>query len=261
MRPRSPLVIALLFICALTIGVFGPRSEVPLTENILISSDAHVAGAAAPATTIAENAPLYRVTKVVDGDTFAVDMDGANVTVRLIGLDTPETVDPRKPVQCFGKEASEKAKEILVGASVRLEFDDSQGTYDKYGRLLAYAHLPDGTLFNKYMIEGGYGHEYTYDLPYKYQADFKAAEVVARGEKKGLWAADSCMETQAASLTAPSSAFARTKEYDCSRNAYNCSVFSSHAEAQYSFDLCVGTGNDIHRLDSDRDGRVCELLP
>ena len=141
-------------------------------------------------TAIPEN--TYPVTKVVDGDTLAVLMDGKSVTLRLIGLDTPETVDPRKPVQCFGKAASDKAKEMLAGKTVRLEYDTSQGTVDKYGRTLAYVFLPDGTFFNEYMISAGYGHEYTYKLPYKYQAAFKAAEKRAREEKRGMWADDSC---------------------------------------------------------------------
>ena len=119
-------------------------------------------------------------------------MNGTNVTIRLIGVDTPETVDPRKPVQCFGKEASDKAKQMLTGQRVRIEEDPSQGTYDKYGRLLAYIFLPDGTLFDEYLIAEGYGHEYTYDTPYKYQKEFRAAETDARVEKKGLWANDTC---------------------------------------------------------------------
>ncbi len=142
----------------------------------------------------------YPVARVVDGDTVIVRMDGANVTLRLIGLDTPETVDPRKPVQCFGKEASAKAKEVLAGKTVRLEMDASQGTYDKYHRTLAYVFLADpstplgasGISFNEFMIAEGYGHEYTYDLPYKYQKEFKAAEQRAREEKKGLWADGVC---------------------------------------------------------------------
>lgn len=142
----------------------------------------------------------YPVVKIVDGDTLAVLMNGKSVTLRLIGLDTPETVDPRKPVQCFGKAASDKAKEMLAGKIVRLEFDASQGTLDKYGRTLAYVFLPDpstslgtsGIFFNEYMISAGYAHEYTYNLPYKYQTEFKAAESRAREEKKGLWADDTC---------------------------------------------------------------------
>jgi len=134
----------------------------------------------------------YPVAKVIDGDTISIIKDGKTVTLRLIGLDTPETVDPRKPVQCFGKAASDKAKELLAGKTVRLEFDSSQGLLDKYGRTLAYVFLSNGTLFNEYMIAEGYGHEYTYNLPYKCQREFKEAESRAREEKRGLWADDTC---------------------------------------------------------------------
>jgi micrococcal nuclease len=149
-------------------------------------------------TTVKKPAPhieanmLYSVTHVVDGDTLDVDIAGEKERIRLIGLNTPETVDPRRPVECFGKEASAKAKDILTEQKVKIETDPSQGTRDKYGRLLAYIFLPDGTLFNKMMIEEGYGHEYTYHLPYKYQIEFKAAERTARELKKGLWADGVC---------------------------------------------------------------------
>ncbi|MBI4093957.1 thermonuclease family protein [Candidatus Kaiserbacteria bacterium] len=207
----------------------------------------------------------YRVTKVIDGDTFVVAMDGKNVTVRLIGIDTPETVDPRKTVQCFGREASEKAREILSDRLVRLETDPSQGELDKYGRLLAYAFPENGTNVASYLIAEGYGHEYTYNLPYKYQMGFKAAEERARANKRGLWADDACATINdlrgrysppAGSI--PTHALAT---YECSRNAYNCSDFSTQAEAQQAFESCGGSENDIHKLDSDRDGEVCEGLP
>ena len=135
---------------------------------------------------------LYSVTRVVDGDTVDVDINGETERIRLIGLNTPETVDPRRPVECFGKEASAKAKSILSGQKVKIETDPSQNSRDKYGRLLAYIFLSDGTLFNKMMIEEGYGHEYTYHLPYKYQTEFKTAETRARENKKGLWADGVC---------------------------------------------------------------------
>ena len=134
----------------------------------------------------------YQVEHVVDGDTIDILMNGKKVRVRLIGLDTPEIVDPRKPVQCFGRESSEKAKRLLAEKYVRIEMDASQDDYDKYGRLLAYIFLPDGTNFAEEMIAEGYGHEYTYRLPYKYQKEFKAAEQKAREEKKGLWSAGVC---------------------------------------------------------------------
>src|SRR3712207_834205 len=92
----------------------------------------------------------YEVVKVVDGDTLDVkNKEGITERLRLIGINTPETVDPRKPVECFGKEASNRAKTLLHGGTVTLEFDPTQDTRDKYGRLLAYVILPDGTNYNK----------------------------------------------------------------------------------------------------------------
>lgn len=136
---------------------------------------------------------LYKVISVTDGDTIKVSIDGETETLRLIGLNTPETVDPRKCVQCFAIEASDKAKEILTDKDVMLEADDTQGERDKYGRLLRYVFLEDGTFYNKYMIEEGYAHEYTYQSnPYKYQADFQTAEKNAREQNKGLWSSDTC---------------------------------------------------------------------
>lgn len=134
----------------------------------------------------------YRVLKVVDGDTLDVEINGASQRLRLIGIDTPETVDPRKSIQCFGKEASNKAKELLENNFVTLESDETQGEKDKYGRLLRYIFLPDGTNFNLFMIEEGYAHEYTYSTRYKYQDEFRQAEVNARNNNKGLWSPSTC---------------------------------------------------------------------
>ncbi|MFA5644364.1 MAG: thermonuclease family protein [Patescibacteria group bacterium] len=142
-----------------------------------------------------ENEELYEVYNVVDGDTIKVYINNNLESIRLIGLDTPETVDPRKEVQCFGVEASNKAKEMLSGKNVILKKDESQGERDKYGRLLLYVYLENGVLFNKWMIENGYGHEYTYNIPYKYQTEFQKAEKYARENKLGLWADNACVES------------------------------------------------------------------
>lgn len=138
--------------------------------------------------------PLYEVVSVVDGDTVKLNIDGTTETIRLIGIDTPETVHPTKPVECFGIEASNKAKQLLSGQTVSFEMDASQGTRDKYGRLLGYIILSNGSNFNELMIEQGYAYEYTYSIPYKYQADFKAAEQYARANGIGLWADGVCEE-------------------------------------------------------------------
>ena len=134
----------------------------------------------------------YKVTAVVDGDTIKVLVDGKTETVRLIGVDTPETKDPRKPVQCFGIEASNFSKKSLLSQSVRLVQDDSQQNRDKYGRLLRYIYLSDGTLFNQLLIASGYAYEYTYNVPYNFQTDFKAAAADAQLNQVGLWNNATC---------------------------------------------------------------------
>jgi len=144
---------------------------------------------------------LFEVVKVIDGDTITVKMDGKNETIRLIGLDTPETSDSRTGVQCFGKEAMAKLKSV-IGERVAIEKDAGEGERDKYDRLLAYIYSEEGLFLNKYMIEQGYAYEYTYDDPYKYQKEFKAAEVDAKAKKRGLWAPDACPEPKKAAPAA-----------------------------------------------------------
>jgi micrococcal nuclease len=148
--------------------------------------------AVAPNAAIPANAIAVTVKRVVDGDTIHVLLDNNDVTIRMIGIDTPETVDPRKPVQCFGKEASNHARQLLNGATVYLEIDDSQGDYDKYNRLLSYIWMSDGRMFNQVMIAEGYAFEYTYNRPYKYQAQFKDAQRNAQTQQLGLWAPTTC---------------------------------------------------------------------
>jgi micrococcal nuclease len=135
---------------------------------------------------------LAPVVRVVDGDTVVVDIAGHYETVRLIGIDSPEVVDPLKPVECFGKEASAEAKHVLQGEEVNVVMDPSQGERDKYGRLLAYLFLPDGENVNLHMIQAGFAYEYTYDQPYLYQEQFKAAQKEAQKERVGLWASSTC---------------------------------------------------------------------
>lgn len=137
---------------------------------------------------------MFKVAKVIDGDTIKVVVNNKEETVRLIGIDTPEVVDPRKPVQCFGIEASNKAKEILQNRMVILESDAASGDADQYDRLLRYVFLEDGTNVNKLMIEEGYAHEYTYkDNQYKYRNEFIEKEKEARENKRGLWADNACL--------------------------------------------------------------------
>jgi micrococcal nuclease len=154
---------------------------------------------------------LYSVIKVVDGDTIDVSINGTTERIRLIGINTPETVDPRKPVECFGKEASAKAKELLTNKKVYLEADPSQGERDKYNRLLRYVFFEDGTSFNLLIIKEGYAYEYTYDIPYKYQTEYKQAQKVAQSSKAGLWG-DICQNEATAVYIGPNMASSSNSE-------------------------------------------------
>lgn len=132
------------------------------------------------------------VTNVADGDTIRVDYQGESYSVRLIGVDTPETVDPRKKVECFGKEASEFTTQMLLYQSVILEQDPTQNDVDRYGRLLRYVKLKNGTHVNYELIKQGFAHEYTYEIPYQYQKEFQEAEAMARKSALGLWNPSIC---------------------------------------------------------------------
>lgn len=124
-----------------------------------------------------------KVIRVIDGDTIEIEGD---ITVRYIGVNTPETVDPRQTQQCFGKEASNKNKELVEGKLVRLERDISET--DRYGRLLRYVWLDD-LLINDYLVQEGFAQASSYPPDVKYQELFLKSQAAAQQNKKGLWAA------------------------------------------------------------------------
>jgi len=128
------------------------------------------------------------VSRVIDGDTIEIE---TGEHVRFIGVDTPETVHPKKSVQCYGKKASNKTKALLEGKDIYLEKDVSET--DRYGRLLRYLYIPnpdapEEVIFvNEYLIEQGYGVVITYPPDVKYHEQFLEAQRVAQEEKRGLW--------------------------------------------------------------------------
>lgn len=128
-----------------------------------------------------------KVVRVVDGDTIKVRIGRKVETVRLIGVDTPETVDPRRPVEYFGREASRFVKEMALGDRITLEPDPQCSNRDKYRRLLRYVYLEDGTLLNAEIIAQGYGHAYT-KYPFSRMKEFRRLERAARQGSLGLWA-------------------------------------------------------------------------
>jgi micrococcal nuclease len=168
MRWTAPLLLAF---AALTVGC---TSRAPSA-----TADTVPGGVRANATVVA----------LTDGDTISVRIDGHKDTVRLIGIDTPETKKPNTPVQCFGPEASKYTASLVpVGTPVRLERDTE--ARDVYGRLLAYVYRADDGLFvNLDVIRRGYARQLTISPNTAHEADFTAAVRAAQRAHIGLWAA------------------------------------------------------------------------
>ena len=140
--------------------------------------------------TLEQNQPgLYTINHYVDGDTIAVNMNGSVETVRFIGVDTPETHKPNTPVQCYGPDAAAHTKaQISKFGKVRLQADPLDTNRDRYGRLLRYVYLPDGTLMDEQIIQQGYGFAYL-SFPFEKKDQFAADEKAAQAAKLGLWGA------------------------------------------------------------------------
>lgn len=228
------------------------------------------------------------VKRVIDGDTVDVVTPSGKVErVRIIGLDTPEVVDPRKAVQCFGREASARAKELLpVGSAVTLQGDPTQDTRDRYGRMLAHVIIgaEDGASpnFAVRMIGEGFAHHYVYRKPSTWAGELAAAQADAEANGRGLWAAETCggqaypkhdLEDDAPPPASSAIAVGEEEEpatgsgtvsaFDASAfigqgDKFNCAAFENQAQAQAVLRL---DPRDPNRLDPDRDGVACETLP
>jgi micrococcal nuclease len=163
---------------ALLLVALGARAELPLS--------AALAGEQAV------------VAHVVDGDTVRVRLAQREVTVRLIGVDTPELRDRHDrsaPAQPFAREAASFTRSALSGRTVRLEYEAAE-RYDRYGRTLAYVFLADGTCFNRELVRQGYARAYV-RFPFARQEQFVADEQAARAARRGLWAQEENRDTGA----------------------------------------------------------------
>ena len=137
-----------------------------------------------PATDFSKDT-AYPVLSVIDGDTVNITYEGEKTSVRLIGVDTPETVHPSKPIEPYGKEATAFLKNLLKAESVYLRFDKEKT--DKYDRLLAYLYrAPDGLFVNLEIVRQGYGRAYT-EYPFKHMALFEHYGTRAEASEKGLY--------------------------------------------------------------------------
>lgn len=171
---------------------FVARPPQPSTRPVEVTSEA-----TSSSITGGEANSEYRVIRVIDGDT--IELEGGKRT-RYIGVDTPEIVDPTKPVECFGREASDENKKLVEGKMVRLEKDISET--DRYGRLLRYVYVGD-VLVNDALVRQGFAHSSTFPPDVKYQQKFMEAEREARENNRGLWAGCSLTNGSGSGLNLP----------------------------------------------------------
>ena len=189
------LVVAVLYASNLLPAQEPNWSPAKVTSTVPVSistSTIHVTSTMPLIVVTSTNAVVRRV---VDGDTIIVVYDGKEeeVKVRLLGVNTPESVDPRRGVQCFGEEASKYLKQLVEGKRVRLEEDPAADERDKYGRLLRNVVTEAGGDVNALLIQDGYANAYV-SFPQNKQrkADLKRFEAKAKGEQKGLWNPQTC---------------------------------------------------------------------
>jgi endonuclease YncB( thermonuclease family) len=195
---------------------------------------------------------IYKVTRIVDGDTIEVEKNNTKLPVRLIGVDTPELLTADKPAQCFAQQAADRVKQVLLDKDIYLESDPTQSDKDIYNRLLRYVILPDGTNFSKLLILEGFGHEYTFkNVPYKYQKEFLEAENIAKITKKGLWSPNACLTV---SITPTITQIAEQK-FSCDVKKIICSQMTNCSEAVFYLKTC-----GVARLDGNNDGIPCENI-
>lgn len=175
----------------------GNNQEKKETTNVISYEDKETQESSLPSQKENSTSTGVLVTRVIDGDT--IEIEGGQ-RIRYIGIDTPETSDPRTGVQCYGKEATSKNRALVEGKKVRLEKDVSET--DKYGRLLRYVFIGD-QLINEVLVKEGYAFSSPYPPDIKYQSKFDSAEKYARENDEGLWG--SCGFVAGEKTTLPSS--------------------------------------------------------
>lgn len=205
--------------------------------------------------------PLHRVVDVVDGDTVKIDYRGTVESVRVVGIDSPETRHPSEPDECWGARSSAAAARLLVGKRVALVVDPTQGRRDAFDRLLGYLDVPGAGDFGLRMIRAGHAVEYTYDDAYQRQAQYRRAEQEARGSGRGLWpacgGADKPLRTPAPkSEPRP---FAQQPARRCEPGYDPCvPPYPPDVDCPDVDGPIQVTGEDPHGLDRDGDGTACE---
>lgn len=201
-----------------------------------------------------------QVLSVTDGDTIRVSIEGRSTPVRYIGIDTPETVDPRTTVQCFGQQATAANRRLVEGRTIELEKDVSET--DKYDRLLRYVWI-DGKMVNEELVRDGYARSSSYPPDVKYQDRFRALEAEARAAGRGLWGAV-CAASPTATATAtfmPTPRITTPVLPNCDASYPGVCIPSPPPDLDCKdipYRRFTVRLPDPHKFDQDRDGIGCE---
>jgi len=197
------------------------------------------------------------VVHVSDGDTITVMRGAEKVKVRLYGIDTPESA------QWYGRNARDFLSAQVFGKTVQVEEID----IDRYGRVVGLVSVGN-LIINRLMIEFGYAWLYGQYCQKPFCSEWKDLEQKARSKKRGLWKNANVVppweyrRSEGTKETSPATKSVKGPGCNCSGNLYNCSNFKTQAEAQACYEKCMReVGKDVHKLDRDGDGRVCESLP
>lgn len=232
-----------------------------LADTATVTSSPPTGGVSAPAPgpapAPAPDGEMATVTRVIDGDTIEVMMNGQSYRVRYIGVNTPETD------QVCGSEATQANRVMVAGQQVRLVKDVSET--DQFGRLLRYVYVGDW-MVNAQLVADGWAQAATYPPDVRHADHFNLLTGQARDMNRGCWAMGAWATSPDPAAPAGSPPPAPEPQpdavCDCSGNHYNCGDFRSHNEAQRCFEYCRDvTGSDIHQLDGDNDAVACEALP
>lgn len=207
------------------------------------------------------------VAEVVDGDTVHVNAGGRDLDVQVLGIDAPETADPRKPVQCWGRMARLWAQHVLDGRYVTLRADSTQDRTDKYGRTLAYLILADRSNYSLRAVASGNAHSYVYDFPVLLHPRLEQAEADAHAARRGLWGPPCYGDTtQVAPGQEPAPRPAPTHKTEppassggnCAPGYTPCLPIVDDLDCADIGHPVRVTGADPYRLDADGDGWGCE---
>jgi micrococcal nuclease len=255
---RRARIAVVILICLAAILIWKypeSNSDKSPTPTAASSFATHSVPSSTELSSLPASAVPAELVRVVDGDTIVVRTDGKSgqETVRLIGIDTPETKKPNTPVQCYGKEASAFTTTLLTGKKIWLEQDTSNR--DQYGRLLRYVWVESGSSYlfaNEEIVGLGYANAGDYPPDTHYHDRLFAALNSARSQGLGMWG--SC-ELQAMGTVVPGAPDWWTG------GDLDCADFASQQDAQAFFEAMGGPKKDPDNLDENGDGVVCRSLP